>query len=98
MAIVIEEENKGNSRLFSFGLFFIILIIIGVAVYYLFFKNPQLLDVVAPVKLQSIDELAAISKFDPKKVLDSSFYKSLKQVIPYPSPPPAGNGSPFGVF
>lgn len=98
MAILIEQENKGGGRWFGFGVLFISLIIVGVAIYYLFFVQTQLFNVVLPIKLQSIDELTKIAKFDPKTVLESDFYKSLKQVVPLPSPPPAGNASPFNVL
>lgn len=98
MAIFIEEEKKGGGRWFGFGIVFISLIIVGIAVYYLFFVQTQLFNVVLPIKLQSIDELTKIANFNPQTVINSDFYKSLKQVIPPPSPPPAGNASPFNVF
>ena len=98
MAIFIEEEKKGSGRWFGFGVLFVTLLIVGVAVYYLFFVQPQLFNIVVPIKLQSIDELTKIATFNPQTVLNSDFYKSLKQVIPPPSPPPAGNATPFNVF
>jgi hypothetical protein len=98
MAIFIEEEKKESGRWFGFAVLFVVLIIIGVAVYYLFFVKPELFDVVIPVKLQSIDQLTKIVNFEPKSVLEGDFYKNLRQVIPPPSPPPAGNATPFNVF
>jgi hypothetical protein len=98
MAIFIEEEKKEGGRWFGFGILFISLIIVGVAIYYLFFVQTQLFNVVLPIKLQSMDELTKIANFNPQSVINSDFYKSLKQVIQPPSPPPAGNASPFNVF
>jgi hypothetical protein len=98
MAIFIEEENKGGSKWFGFGLLIIILAIIGVAVYYLFFVQPQLVGTVVPVKLQAISDIKQISQFNPTEVLNSPFFASLKQIVPPPTIPPAGNASPFGVF
>ena len=98
MAIFIEEEKKGGGRWFGFGIIFISLIIVGVAIYYLFFVQTQLFNVVLPIKLQSIDELTKIAHFDPQTVINSNFYKSLKMVVQPPNPPPAGNASPFNVF
>ena len=98
MAIFIEEENKGGSKWFGFGVMFIVLVIIGASVYYLFFVQPELINTAVPIKLQSINDILQLTQFKPTDVLNGSFYKSLKQVVPPPSPPPAGNASPFNVF
>jgi len=98
MAILIEEEKKEGGGWLGFGVLFVVLIMVGVAVYYLFFVKPEVFNVVIPIKMQSIDELTKIATFDPKSVLESDFYKSLKQIVPPPSPPPAGNATPFNVF
>ena len=99
MAIVIEEE-KGRGGWFGFGVLILVLVILGVAVYYLFFIKPEfLLTKVAPLRsLQPIDELTKIN-FNPADVLSSPFFKSLSPVISPPSVgQPPGNSSPFGVF
>jgi len=98
MAIFIEEENKKEGKWFGFGIFAIVLVIVGVAIYYLFFVQPQLVSTVIPIKLQTISDIKQISQFNPTQVLNSPFFNNLKQVIPPPSPPPAGNASPFNVF
>jgi uncharacterized membrane protein YukC len=98
MAILIEEEKQGGGKWFGFGILIIILVVLAISVYYLFFVSPELINTVIPAKLQVINDVKQLSDFNPTKVLNSPFYKSLKQVIPPPSPPPAGNASPFGVF
>lgn len=98
MAIFIEEEKQGGGKWFGFGILVIVLVILAVAVYYLFFVSPELISTVIPANLRVISDVKQLSDFNPTKVLNSPFYKSLKQVIPPPSPAPAGNASPFGVF
>jgi len=98
MAIYIKEESgKKSGGLFGFGLLFLVLVMIGVAVYYMFFVKPELISAVAPLQLQSIDQLAQID-FDPASVINSDFFKQLKQLVPPQTLKPAGNSSPFGVF
>ncbi|KKS82682.1 MAG: hypothetical protein UV58_C0007G0033 [Candidatus Wolfebacteria bacterium GW2011_GWC1_43_10] len=97
MAIVIEEEKEKGGRWFGFGVIFIILAILGVAVYYLFFVKPDLIGAVVPIKFRSIDELARL-QFDPQEVVSSEFFRSSRQFVPPPTIIPAGNASPFGVF
>ena len=98
MAIYIHEEGgKKRGGLFGFGLLFLVLIMVGVAVYYMFFVKPELIAAVAPVQLQSIDQLAQMN-FDPASVINSDFFTQLKQLVPPQTLKPAGNSSPFGVF
>lgn len=97
MAIVIEEEKEQGGGWFGIGVLFVVFAIFAIAVYFLFFVRPELIDTVAPVKLRSIDELTQLN-FDPSSVVSNSFFQSLSQVVPPPSPPISGNSSPFGVF
>jgi hypothetical protein len=98
MAIFIEEENKGGSKWFGFGVLVIVLVIVGASIYYLFFVQPELINTAVPLNLQSISDIKQLTDFHPADVLNSPFYTSLKSVIPPPSAPPAGNASPFNVF
>ncbi len=77
MAIVIEEEKKPVNW-FAMIIVFIILGIIGSGSYILFFKKPELIEVVAPSQLQEIDRISALT-FDPASVIDSPAFKSLRQ-------------------
>jgi len=97
MAIVIQEEKQKGGEWFGFGILFVVLAIIGISVYYLFFVKPDLINTVAPLKLRSIDELSRL-QFNPADVISSPFFGSLSSIVAPPSPPPAGNSSPFGVF
>lgn len=77
MAIVIEEEKKPVNW-FAMVIVFIILGIVGFGSYVLFFKKPELIEVVAPRQLQEIDRISELT-FDPASVIDSPVFKSLRQ-------------------
>jgi hypothetical protein len=98
MAIIIHEEKRGGQGWFGFGVAFITLTILGVASYYLFFIKPDLIDSkVAPVKIESIEELRKLN-FKPETVLTGDALKD-RQTIPVPTPnASAGNQAPFGVM
>ncbi len=97
MAIYIEEEKGSKGSLFSTLATFVILIIIGVAIYYVFFVKPEIIENITPSQLQSIDNIVNIN-FDPSEVFNGEFFNSLNQNVPEYEPGPAGNSSPFGVF
>lgn len=97
MAIIIQEEKRNTGGLFSLGLTLIVLLIVGIAAYYLFFVDPELLTTtVAPIKLEVIDDMNAL-KFSPQDVVGSDFFQGKKQFIPLPTPA-GGNQAPFGVL
>lgn len=96
MAIVIQEERGGQRGWFGFGILFIIVAIIGISAYYLFFVQPELIDsTVAPIKLESIDELKSL-QFDPNEVL-GSYFQNKQYNVPAPTISQGGNAMPFGV-
>lgn len=92
MAIVVEEEKKTNWV--TIITVVTVLAIVFIGGYYLFFKNPELIEVVAPDRLQQLNELSQ-AKFDPNAVVDSPVFKALRD---YTSPlvlPQAGRANPF---
>jgi len=95
MAIVIQEE-KNTGSWFGFGILLLILVVLGIALYYLFFVQPQLLDVAGGKNLGSIEEFSQMN-FDPRSVTESEFFKEKKQYIPLTPIVNAGNPRPFGV-
>ncbi len=98
MAIYIKEEkNKNGGRWFSFIFIIVVLSIIGIASYYIFFIKPQIIKNITSPQLRSIDKFSNIN-FNPEDVVNSKFFKSLKQLTQQTKLKPAGNSSPFGVF
>jgi hypothetical protein len=76
MAIVIEQEKKKvnwitilSLAVFLFAIFF--------GGYYLFFKQPELIDVVAPAELERLRAISEV-RFDPRDVVDSPSFQALR--------------------
>ncbi|MCL5012182.1 MAG: hypothetical protein M1320_02035 [Patescibacteria group bacterium] len=97
MAIVIQDEQKKNGGWFGFGILFLVLVVIGIAAYYLFFVQPDLIDTtISSSQLKAIDNLKSLN-FDSTGVVQE-FVKKTKQFVPIPSSPNVqGNSAPFGV-
>lgn len=93
MAIIIEEE-KNKIGIVKFLMWFLILIIIGVAGYYIFFAQPQLIEIVTPSNFKAIDPLAGIN-LNPEEVLNSQDFLSLKKYVTPPEPGNTGKTNPF---
>ena len=94
MAIVIQEE-KSTGSWFGFGILILILVILGITLYYLFFVQPEILTA-ASGENQTLEEFSQM-QFDPRAVTESEFFKKQKQIIPLTSTVNAGNLMPFGV-
>jgi len=79
MAIIIEEEKR---KINWFALFTIVLIVIifGVAIYYLFFASTPLIEKVAPASLESIKQLSTI-KLEPETIINNPRFQILKQYV-----------------
>jgi len=96
MAIIIEEETNKIS-IVSILSWLAVLVIIGVAVYYVFFTKPQLVEVAAPPNFKDIDPLAKIS-LNPEDVVNSQAFQSLKPYVTIGTPEAAGRQNPFLPF
>ncbi len=93
MAIVIEEQ-KTRSGFVTFLLWIVILGIIVGAAYYLFFSQPQLIEVVVPSNFQNAQSISKIS-VNPQIV--NPLLQNLKVLIPGAGGVPAnlGRQNPF---
>jgi hypothetical protein len=87
MAIVVEEErNRVNlGRLLGWVVF---LIVVGVAVYYIFFAAPELVTISPPAGVQAIEPITQFT-LNPADVLNSATFTSLKPPS-FPLPTPTG--------
>lgn len=93
MAIIIEEEKK-KTNWTAVATVAVVLVTIFVGGYYLFFKNPELIEVVAPDNLQRLNELSQ-AKFEPNAVVNSPVFKALRDFTTPLTLPPAGRANPF---
>lgn len=94
MAIVIQEE-KNNGSWFGFSILLVILVIVGISLYYLFFVQPEILEKTS-TSLESIEEFSQMN-FDPQTVIQSDFFKGKKPFIPLTPFANVNNPRPFGV-
>ena len=95
MAIIVEEDKRKVNIVRIAGWIAVILVI-GIAIYYIFFVTPESIILPQPAGLNSITPLASIS-LHPETVLNSPGYTALK-VPNFPLPnaqAPAGRTNPF---
>jgi len=93
MAIVIEEEKGGV----SFGLILgwvVILGIIVIAVYYIFFKSPELLDSTLNSGID-IGPIGNIVDVDPQAIIRDPGFSARHELIAQPTAGTTGRANPF---
>ena len=96
MAISIEQEKKSRNW-FSIMLIIIIAAVLIAGGYYLFFKKPELIEVVAPGRIQDLSQISQL-EFDPQELLNSPEFKLLRQFgtdVEVSSP---GRNNPFQPY
>ena len=93
MAILIEEEKK---KINWFALLSIIVVagILFATVYYLFFINPESIEVIVPHRLKVLEQVEQI-KFNPAEILDNPILRNLTQKVAPIIPEPTFNSNPF---
>lgn len=76
MAIVVEDEPKSRGGLVGLIVWGLVIIIVGVAVYYVFFKRPDLVEQATPANFSNTE---ALSKIDlkPDEVINSPSFQAL---------------------
>lgn len=96
MAIIIEEQkppkNWGTVIAIS-----AVIILIFAGVYFLFFKKPMLIEMVAPASLEKTKKLSQL-KFDPAGIQNNEVFKSLRQYTTLPTAGELGRNNPFLPF
>lgn len=95
MAIVVEEERKRINWVFIFSVL-IILFALGATVFYIFFINPEQVEVFISPQLKSLTQFEKIN-FTPNDLLNNSKFKELKNYIEFvlPSKESIGKSNPF---
>lgn len=82
MAIIVEEEPKKRQGLVGLIVWGLIFVIIAIAVYYVFFKRPDLVEVVTPSNFSNTEALSQIN-LAPDEVINSPSFQALR---PYAEP------------
>ena len=79
MAITVEEEKKSTNWL-NITLVTIIVVVFFAGSYFLFFKKPELVDIVVPgqSQLEGWQQIGRLS-FNPQELLTSPKFKLLRQ-------------------
>ncbi|HVM76729.1 MAG TPA: hypothetical protein VMU07_01080 [Candidatus Paceibacterota bacterium] len=93
MAIVIEEEKSRSNIVRIIG-WLVILGVVGAAIYYIFFAQPQLAIIAPAGNLNAVAPIVE-SNIDPNQVLGSDAFKALK-AAPVPPVPTSTGNSPSG--
>jgi hypothetical protein len=96
MAVIIEEDKKPTNWTAIITIA-VVVIVLFVSSYYIFFKKPELIEVVIPKELQTINTLSRV-EFEPAAVINSPTFKLLRQYDTPVMPPPAGRDNPFQPF
>lgn len=93
MAIVVEQEKKGGNAL-AFLSWIILIVLIGFAAFYIFFKNPEIVDYTSSDETSSAVDFSSI-KINPDQILDDSKFKELKTYVNPTGQTETGRPNPF---
>lgn len=95
MAIVVEQEKKKVSWITALSVA-VFLLVVFFGAYYLFFKQPELIDVVAPAELERLRVISEV-QFDPRDVVDSPVFQNLRDFAGTVPTPLTGKANPFAL-
>jgi hypothetical protein len=96
MAIIVEENERKNN-IFGIVEWLVFLLIAGIAIYYVFFAQPELVTIPATGNLGEIAPITQIV-LHPETVVQGAAFQALTSTIPLPTPSgPAtvGRTNPF---
>lgn len=94
MAIIVEENGGKRSNLLGIIGWLVFLAVAAVAVYYIFFAQPELVTIPATGAIGTIAPITQIS-LQPSSVIQGPAFEALTSTVPLPSPQgPAGVGRP----
>ncbi len=96
MAIIVEPEKKSVNWVTMISVF-IIIVVLFAGGYFLFFKKPDLIEIVLPNSLEEINKISKLT-FDPASIINSPTFKLLKRYDPNIQSATAGRTNPFKPF
>lgn len=98
MAIIVEEQKRASLNFIQIIGWTAIILILCLAVYYIFFSTPELVTIPAPAGLAEVAPLTQAT-LHPEDVLNSPAFQALQaSSIPLPTPTgpaPVGRSDPF---
>lgn len=96
MAISIEQK-KSSANWLNIILAIIIVTVIFAGGYFLFFKKPELIEVIVPTQLKDLSRLSE-AEFNPQELLNSPGFKILRQFQVEIEVSEPGRDNPFEPF
>ncbi len=96
MAIIVEQEKKPINW-FNIAIVTVFVVVLFLLMYFVFFKKPELVEIVVPAKLQNLSQISQ-AQLDPTPVvneLNQYFSNGASQPISIPTP---GRSNPFQPF
>ncbi len=95
MAIVVEEENSqsggGWGGFIVWGLVFVV---VAVAVYYIFFRRPDLVEIHTPANFEDSVQLSRVH-LNPDEIVNNPLFSSLQRYAEPLQPTAANRPNPF---
>jgi hypothetical protein len=96
--VVVLEEKENSTKLITIVAWFLFVVAIGVAAYFVFFQAPATIQYLPPPDFPNLSGLDDVKKsIDPTKVLQSPLLQQ-KQYTPVFSGGSVGRSNPFTPF
>jgi hypothetical protein len=94
MAIVVEDNRQSSTGVLGVFIWVVLLCVVGAAVYYVFFKKPELITVAPPKNFKEAQDVAKI-QLDAAPVVRKLNLPYFDSHITIPPAAPAGRSNPF---
>ncbi len=95
MALVIEGRKK--SGIVGFLIWLVLLLVLGAGLYYIFFKQPDLIPITPPAGLETGQQISRL-KLDPESVTRDPKFENLRTYHNIPEATTPGRDNPFLPF
>lgn len=91
------DEDTGRKGVFNFLIIGVVVVLLGAAVYYLFFAPAPLIEVIVPSELKSVSKISETGLNTPG-IFNSPVYKTLRQYVAEPVVGDIGRANPFSPW
>lgn len=96
MAILVESEKKSRGFI-GLIVWIIVVVVLGAAIYYIFFKRPDLVEIPSPASFQNTERLSRI-KLTPAEIVQNPVFQALRSYVAPVSIETTGKQNPFLGF